>query len=235
LLLDDELPGLTYLKMLCEQLPELEIVRSFNDPEIFLAEQKKLDYDLCILDIEMPGMDGITVAGQLEGKPVIFTTAYREYAADAFDLNAIDYIRKPVKKERLAQAVTKAMSQIQKGKPVKNHFQQNTDKGKAIIRFNDLIYITTSETDSRDKTAHLADGSSLTMKNISFEKILKLLPRDAFCRINKRDVVAVRSISFYTHEQVTVNIHPSEPGSVTLALSEAYRSEFVQRVAGLKK
>jgi DNA-binding NarL/FixJ family response regulator len=58
LLLDDELPGLTYLKMLCEQLPDLEVVKAFDRPTIFLNEASNLDFDFCILDIEMPEMNG---------------------------------------------------------------------------------------------------------------------------------------------------------------------------------
>ncbi|WP_415037205.1 LytR/AlgR family response regulator transcription factor [Flavobacterium sp.] len=88
LLLDDELPGLAYLKMLCEQLPELEVIKAFNDPEKLLAEMDALDFDLLISDIEMPGIDGLTVAQKLQGKLVIFTTAYKEYAVDAFELES---------------------------------------------------------------------------------------------------------------------------------------------------
>lgn len=98
LLLDDELPGLTYLKMMCEQIPELEVVKAFDNPEKLLAEMKNLDFDLVITDIEMPGMDGLSVANLLKDKMVIFTTAYKEYAVDAFDIEAIDYITKPVKR-----------------------------------------------------------------------------------------------------------------------------------------
>ena len=90
LLLDDELPGLSYLKLLCEQIPQLEVVRAFNDPEIFMKEFPGLEFDLCILDIEMPGTNGIQLAALLKNKPVIFTTAYKDYASDAFDLDAID-------------------------------------------------------------------------------------------------------------------------------------------------
>ena len=94
LLLDDELPGLTYLKMLCEQIIDIEVVKTFNDPVLLLNEQSFLDYDFCIMDIEMPSMNGLQVANLLNGKPVIFTTAYKEYAVEAFDLNAIDYVQK---------------------------------------------------------------------------------------------------------------------------------------------
>ncbi|HEU4496041.1 MAG TPA: response regulator, partial [Flavobacterium sp.] len=97
LLLDDELPGLAYLKMLCEQIPELEVVKAFDSPEKLLAEIKAIDFDLLITDIEMPAIDGLSLAGLLKHKMVIFTTAYKEYAADAFDIEAVDYITKPVK------------------------------------------------------------------------------------------------------------------------------------------
>lgn len=101
ILLDDELLGLRYLKMLCEQIPEIEVVKSFDNPEKLLKEAADLDFDLCILDIEMPGINGLSVANLLNDKPVIFTTAYKDFAVEAFELDAIDYITKPVKKERL--------------------------------------------------------------------------------------------------------------------------------------
>ncbi|MES1226066.1 MAG: response regulator, partial [Bacteroidota bacterium] len=133
LLLDDELPGLTYLKILCEQIPTLEVVKTFNSPENLLLSLPDLDYDLCIMDIEMPGMDGLQLANLLRGKPVIFTTGYKEYAAEAFDLDAVDYVRKPIKKERLEQAVEKAIKRVNSGSRAKSFIQLNTDKGKAII------------------------------------------------------------------------------------------------------
>ena len=136
LLLDDELPGLTYLKMLCEQIPELEIVKAFNNPETLLAELPELDFDLCISDIEMPGIDGLTLASLLQNKLVIFTTAYKDYAAEAFDVNAVDYITKPVTKERLQIAVAKALERFNTVAPAKKFIHLNTDKGKALLYFN---------------------------------------------------------------------------------------------------
>ena len=90
---------------MCEQIPDLEVVRAFNNPQVLLTEIENLDFDFCILDIEMPQLNGLQVAKLLKGKPVIFTTAYKEYAADAFDMDAVDYVQKPVKIERLHQAI----------------------------------------------------------------------------------------------------------------------------------
>lgn len=230
MLLDDELPGLTYLKMLCEQIPELEVVKAFNSPKLFLAELPQLEFDLCILDIEMPEMNGLQVANLLNGKPVIFTTAYQEYAAEAFDIDAIDYVRKPIKKERLQQAVTKAFNQLS-GKTVKKQFiQLNTDKGKALIYFDQLCYVKIAESDSRDKAALLSDGSSLTLKNISFEKLQTLLPTNSFCRVNKKELVALNIIQVYSFDEITTTLMDAFGKSLKITLSESYRIDFLKKV-----
>lgn len=230
MLLDDELPSLTYLKMLCEQIPELEVVKAFNNPEKFLLESQELDFDICILDIEMPEMNGIQVANLLNGKPVIYTTAYREYAADAFELNAIDYVCKPVKKERLQQAVLKAVNRLTTGKAEKRFIQLNTDKGKALIFFDQLCYIKTSDIDSRDKIALLLDGSTIILKNISFDKLQRVIPLNDFCRINKKEVISLKSVQVFSFDEITTNIQFDSGKTLKLTLSDAYRNDFITKV-----
>jgi DNA-binding LytR/AlgR family response regulator len=230
ILLDDELPGLTYLKMLCEQLPELEVVKAFNSPKLFLTELPRLDFDLCILDIEMPDMNGLQVANLLNGKPVIFTTAYKEYAAEAFDMNAIDYVKKPVKKERLQQAVSKAVQQLS-GKAVEKQFiQLNTDKGKALIFFHQLCYVKIAEMDSRDKIAFLSDGSVLTLKNISFEKLQTMLPGTGFCRVNKSELISFNIVQVFSSDEITTTLKDTAGKPLKIRLSESYRHDFLRKV-----
>ena len=230
LLLDDELPGLKYLKMLCEQIPELEVVKAFDNAEIFLKEFSSYSFDLCILDIEMPGMDGLSIANLLGEKPVIFTTAYKEYAAEAFDLNAIDYIRKPVTKERLQTAVNKALNRIHQSNPAKNFIQINTNKGKTLLFFNSVAHIKTSEMDSRDKIALLVDGQTLILKNISLEKLLQHLPNPDFCQVNKKEVIALRSVQFFSHDEITTNIIQSSGKPLVFTLGDVYREDFLQKI-----
>ena len=230
MLLDDELPGLTYLKLLCEQLPELEVVRAYNNPEIFLKELPTLAFDLCILDIEMPGTNGLQIAALLKGKPVIFTTAYTEFAADAFDLDAVDYVRKPITKERLQQAVQKVGQRIHKSESSKNFVQLNTDKGKTLLFFDTIGYVSASETDSRDKFVQLTDGHTLTLKNISFEKLEGLLPAADFCRINKKQMIALKSVQFFSHDQITTAFADAAGKSIVLTLNEIYRTDFLKKV-----
>lgn len=233
LLLDDELLGLTYLKMLCEQIPELEIVKAFDSPVAFLKETSNLDFDLCIIDVEMPDMNGLQVANLLKGKPVIFATAYKDYAAEAFDLNAIDYIRKPIKLERLRQAVQKAIHQIGNKEQTKEKlfFQLNTDKGKAILFFDKIAYVKTSETDSRDKVAQLFNGEEFVLKNISFDKLLDILPMSDFCRINKKELIALKAVQVFSYDEITTNIATTSGKSLKLTLGENYRNDFLRKAA----
>ncbi|MCD9576181.1 LytR/AlgR family response regulator transcription factor [Flavobacterium soyae] len=230
LLLDDELPGLTYLKMLCEQIPELEIVKTFNNPQKLLSDIPELEFDLLISDIEMPGMDGLHLAEMLNDKLVIFCTAYKEYAADAFNIDAVDYITKPVKLERLQKAVSKALERFEKPDTAKKFIQLNTDRGKTLLYFNQIQYIKTAVSDSRDKTVLLADGSFLNLKNVKFDTLLNELPEANFCRINKKEIIAVKAIKFFNHNEIVLHHIEENNKNTTLLLSETYRSDFLKKV-----
>ncbi|THF52724.1 response regulator transcription factor [Flavobacterium supellecticarium] len=230
LLLDDELPGLTYLKMLCEQIPELEVIKAFNNPETFLAECNKYDFDLLISDIEMPGINGLQVANLLEGKAIIFTTAYKDFAVEAYDLDAVDYVVKPIKKERLQQAVQKALKRFETTKTIRKHLQLNTDKGKTILSIDQIFFIKSAETDSRDKVIYLQDLTNFVAKNYSFDKLLQQLPAEEFCRINKKEALAIKNIQFYSHDEITANVMMANGKPFSFGLSESYRPEFVDKV-----
>lgn len=229
-MLDDEIPGLTYLKMLCEQIPELEIVKAFNSPTVFLEEMKNIDFDICILDIEMPEINGLQVANLLNGKLVIFTTAYNDYAAEAFDIDAIDYVRKPIKKERLQQAVNKAISKFSEKTPPKQLIHLNTDKGKALIFFDQLLYVKIALHDSRDKIAYLVDGSVLTLKNITFDKLMEMLPSTQFVRVNKRELIALKVIQVYGFDEISINVKDETGENIKITLSEIYKNDFLSKV-----
>ena len=224
------MPGLMYLKMLCEQIPEVEIIKTFNNPERLLAEIPDLDFDLLISDIEMPGIDGLHLAEMLQDKLIIFCTAYKEYAADAFNIDAVDYITKPVKLERLQKAISKAFERFNKPEAGKKFIQLNTDKGKTLLYFNEIQYIKTAVSDSRDKTVLLTDGSFLNLKNVKFDTLLKELPEADFCRINKKEIVAVKAIKFFNHNEIVLHHLEKNEKNSTLILSETYRSDFLKKV-----
>jgi DNA-binding LytR/AlgR family response regulator len=228
--LDDELPGLTYLKMLCEQIPEIEIVKVFNDPEKLVAELRVLDFDLLITDVEMPGVDGLSLATQLKGKLVVFTTAYKDYAAAAFEIDAVDYITKPVTKERLQKAVHKSLEQLRNRAQAPLFVTMNTDKGKTLIYFDSILSIKVSSTDSRDKEVLFEDDSILILKNINFDSLMQYLPKEAFCRINKKEIVAFKAVHSYSHNEIVLKSRLKTGQSIRLSLSETYRSYFLKNI-----
>jgi DNA-binding LytR/AlgR family response regulator len=216
--------------MLCEQMDELEVVKAFNSPETLLNEWESLDFDLLITDIEMPGMNGLQVADAIKGKAIIFTTAYKNFAVDAFDRDAVDYVVKPVKPERLLQAVQKVAARMAKPEEVTKQIQLNTDKGKALINTGKIFCMVTSTIDSRDKILFLNDGSKITVKNSSFEKLLEMLPAAEFCRINKKAIIALKHVQFYSHDEITADIIYPDGRNFTFPLSEIYRNDFMKRV-----
>lgn len=216
--------------MLCEQISDVEVVKAFNNPELFLKESSSLDFDFCIMDIEMPTMNGLQVANLLHGKPVIFTTAYKEYAAEAFDLNAIDYVQKPIKRERLEQAIEKAKLRLGTPKEEKNFVQLNTDKGKSLLFFDAIDYIKIAEVDSRDKIAYLKDGVQLTLKNITFDKLLEILPSSNFIRVNKRELISIKIVHVFTFDEITSNLKNQKGDLIRFQLSEAYKHDFLNKI-----
>ena len=230
LLLDDDLTGLTYLKILCEQIDELEVIKAFNSPEVLLAEWQLLDFDLLITDIEMPGINGLQLADIIKGKAIIFTTAYKNFAVDAFDRDVVDYVIKPIKPERLLQAVQKVSAHLLKPKQTPKQIQLNTDKGKALIAISRIFCVITSLVDSRDKMLFLNDASKIVVKNISFERLLEMLPQREFCRINKKTLLALKHVQYYSHDEITADVINSDGKNFIFSLSEIYRNDFIRRV-----
>lgn len=117
LIVDDESPAREELRYLLEDAPgdlNVQVVGEATNGEEALVLLRSLDYDLVFLDIRMPGLTGLEVAEQLRELPkqpkVIFTTAYPDYAVEAFDLAAADYLVKPFDAERLARAVERALA-----------------------------------------------------------------------------------------------------------------------------
>ena len=108
LIIDDERLARAELRRLLEKHPEVEIVGEARDAEDALSQIGRMEPELLFLDIQMPGANGFELLEQLDRVPlVIFTTAYDDYALKAFEVNALDYLLKPVAPERLAAALAK--------------------------------------------------------------------------------------------------------------------------------
>src|SRR5436189_5527323 len=108
IIIDDERLARTELRKLLQDYPEVEVVDEAANADEGITKIDTLQPDLVFLDIQMPGKTGFDMLAELERAPhVIFTTAYDEYALKAFEVNALDYLMKPVEPKRLADALHK--------------------------------------------------------------------------------------------------------------------------------
>ena len=114
LIVDDEPLAIERMQVLCAELPQLQVIGTASDGDSALRLSEKLNPDLLLLDMTMPGKDGLQVAaeaGRFDSPPaVIFVTAHENFAVEAFDLEAVDYVLKPVATERLERAIERALA-----------------------------------------------------------------------------------------------------------------------------
>lgn len=123
LIVDDEPLAVERMQVICSKLPKLNVVGTASDGEAALRLVEALSPDLVLLDMTMPGLDGLAVArklGKRENAPaVIFVTAHDHFAVEAFDLEAIDYVLKPVAQDRLDRAIERAVARRGETRPAK--------------------------------------------------------------------------------------------------------------------
>ena len=140
IIIDDERLARNELKKLVLAHPEIEIIEEASNVEEGLEKIELLNPDLIFLDIQMPGKTGFDLLTELERAPkVIFTTAYDEYALKAFEVNALDYLLKPIEPKRLADAVSKLVYELEKEKMGDPAFSRGT------LTENDQVFVKDGE------------------------------------------------------------------------------------------
>lgn len=155
LIVDDESLARDRVKRILQEQNEHELVGEAENGQEALQKIDSLHPDVVLLDIRMPGIDGLEVARHLvdmeEPPAVIFVTAYDDYALEAFKVNAVDYLLKPVRAERLAEALSKALkpnktqwktlNRTEDGKPkARTHISSRTRRGIVLVPIGDVYY-----------------------------------------------------------------------------------------------
>jgi len=202
----DDVPfALDLIKLYAEQMPELEMVQTFDDAIVGLQYLKNNPVDLLFLDINMPDISGLTLARSLKKKPLlIFTTAHKDYAFDGFELEAIDFLLKPIEFERFSKAVQKALNAYL----IKRSAEENN--GECIVVYSEYkaIKIPLSEIEYIESLEdyikiHLPQGRPI-LTLLSLKKVLERLPADKFKRIHRSYAVPVNKVKSISNRKVTL-------------------------------
>ncbi|WMT40990.1 response regulator [Paenibacillus sp. D2_2] len=124
---DDELPALRMAESVLRTFDDVQICGLYNDPEELLEQMDTVDVDMVFIDIEMPGMSGLELAGRIQEHKsdvaIAFVTAYEHYAVDAFETEALDYVMKPITVERLRKTLDR-VTKKQGARTVNTHLKR---------------------------------------------------------------------------------------------------------------
>lgn len=197
---EDELPAQEELQYLIDTYSSIEVTDRFDDGLDVLKYFQENTTDVLFLDINLPSLDGMMLAGslaQFKHKPtIVFTTAYKEHAAKAFELEAFDYILKPYSEERVAAMLKKLESQkasanTERVEPAETPVRLNVWKDEKIYVIN-LKEIAYAEADEKQTTVHTKDEVYTYPGSIStFEQ---QLPADTFFRCHRSYIVNTEKI-----------------------------------------
>lgn len=161
LVLDDEAPALDELSYLLRRDPRIGEVLACDSPTEALRLLKESEPDAVFLDVQMPGLDGIELAGVLSRfrnpPPIVFVTAHEQHAVEAFDLHAVDYVLKPVREDRLAEAIRRLESAARPASPVE---QVPVERG-GVTRFVPVPEIRYVEAEGDYARLHTGEGTHL--------------------------------------------------------------------------
>jgi len=225
LAVDDEPPALDVLRKYISSVQSLELVGTCSDAVEALNSIRQRSVDLIFLDIQMPQILGTDFLRTLKNPPkVIFTTAFRKFAIEGFELDAVDYLLKPISFERFLKAVNKVMDASLNGTLTIENEQQvkaNTDNSiyfrsdRKMIKVNlsDILYIESLKDYIKVVTT---SGTVITKQSIS--SVEEALPKDMFIRIHRSYIVAINKVQSYNHELIWISSHE-------LPISRMYRHE----------
>ncbi len=230
LIIDDEPLAAKLIEAYIDKMDYLEVRAIFNNPLKALSYLQEEKVDLIFLDIQMPELTGIQLAKIIGDKTkVIFTTAYPDYAIDGFELNAVDYLVKPITLERFIKSVNRVVQQ---------HVEELSPREPATSSSTDYIFV---KTEYRHQKINFEDvryfkgygdyvaiykqsEKILTLQNLKhFEQVL---PTDKFMRIHKSYIIALDKIDYIEKNRVVID-------KEYIPISNSYLPDLRQKL-GLK-
>jgi two-component system LytT family response regulator len=217
--IDDEPLALALIKNYVAKFPELELLHTFDDAISGAEFIRTIPVDILFVDINMPDITGLDLVRSLEEKPIIiFTTAHKKFAIDGFELDAIDYLLKPISFERFSKAITKAVEYDHYKNKAVNEAAENlfvySEYRLIKIPLDEIEYIESLEDYI---SIHLVNAKTI-LTLMPLKKVLEKLPAQKFKRIHRSYVVAADKVSSVLNRKVRL------ASSTELPVSDSYSS-----------
>lgn len=234
IIIDDENPAIESLKEMIGRLPFLNLLQTFTNPFEGLEFIQGNVVDLVFLDVEMPMINGIELVKSLRISPqIIFTAINSQYAISGYDLDATDFLLKPLTFDRLLKAVNKA-SQIHRFSELLSSKVTNHDKnpnldfilvktGYNTIRINldDILFCE----GLKDYIKIHVTGKTIVTQN-SLKKFEEILPNDRFVRIHKSFIIPLSKIDAIQNNRVVI-------GKSLIPIGDNYKANFKQKILSI--
>lgn len=240
-IIDDEPLAIEIIVSYCKDVGSIEILGVFNNPLEAIPLLHSQEVDLLFLDIEMPQITGIEFIKTLDKKPnIVFTTAYPEFAIDGFDLNAIDYLVKPIPFPRFMKAINRARerSALMLGEQSNSHlipagasnYKHNPfvfvkcEYGSIRIELNSITHIQGLKDYLK---IHLETKNKPILTLMSFGELEARIADNDFIRVHRSFMVNINKIKAVQKSKILIN-------DIRIPIGEYYRDQFFERV-GLNK
>lgn len=233
IIVDDEPLAREAIEFLVKDISYLNLVGTFNNATTAARFMETETIDLIFLDIQMPGITGLEFAKTISRRTlIIFTTAYSEYALDSYEVDAIDYLIKPVSPERFCKATDKALSYhsllLQEEKEniepaADEYFFVKSDRKYFKVNFEDILFV---EGLKDYVILQLEEQHIITRMNL--KAMYELLPKSIFLRVNKSYIVNTTRIEAFDNNDIFIKTHE-------IAIGSSYRDSFFEEFVTRKR
>src|SRR5688572_17976430 len=228
IIVDDEPLAIEIMESYVSKVEQLKLAGTFRNAVSAFTFLQQNSVDLIFLDIQMPKLSGIDFLKTLKNPPkVIFTTAFRDYAIEGFELEVADYLLKPIPFERFLKAVAKVLHQPVTGHPPSNGKSESSenyvyfkvDKKMIKTRMEDILFIESIKDYVKVRTA---EKEIITQQKISY--LEESLPKEQFIRIHRSFIVNREKIDAYSATDVEV-------GKFHVPIGRNYKNDVMKVLA----
>jgi DNA-binding LytR/AlgR family response regulator len=215
------------LQLYVSKLPQLKLIAVSDNPLHALESLKTNPVDLLFLDIRMPEMTGLAFLEVLQNRPLaILTTAFSEFALESYDLDVVDYLKKPITFERFVKAVGKAEQRLQQTEPVK---EKPGDTGYLFVKEGTrFVKLNLDEILFIEGLKNYVAIHTITQKIVSLQRLKTLedqLPAHKFIRVHNSYIVAKGAISSVKENEISV-------GAAKIPIGETFLKAFMDFIDG---